>query len=314
MNLTEALSQFYRSDYVAKVPTAVLAELKQLGYEVEAKAHFGYRLLESPDRLIADDLMARLVGADCIRDRETERRSWLKTAPTKEGRIIGSQILVFEETASTNDVVARLASGHRGEGLVVFAESQSKGRGRHGRAWASPRGKGLWFSILLRPRFPLTRLTVAASVAVARVAGKQARIKWPNDVTVEGRKLAGILMEARDGVAVLGIGVNVNCGEKDLPAELHATSIATDDRPGLAADLLGQLDGLYRQADEDFASISAEWARLCTTLGKQIAVRMGDRRIEGHAQALDEDGALLIRRDSGKIERIVGADLTLERA
>lgn len=290
MNLTEALAELYRSEYVAKIPAAVLAELKQLGYVVEQRAHLGYRLLESPDRLIADDLQARI-----------------KT------KVIGRQILVFEETASTNDVVARLADGHRGEGLVVFAESQTKGRGRHGRAWASPRGKGLWFSILLRPRFPLTRLTVAASVAVARVAGKEARIKWPNDVTLDGRKLAGILTEVRDGVAILGIGVNVNCRDEELPAELHATSIATDDRPGVAAELLKELDELYRQAADDFASISAEWARLCTTLGKQIAIRMGDRRIEGHAQALDEDGALLIRRDSGKIERIVGADLTLER-
>ncbi|MCG3148314.1 MAG: Bifunctional ligase/repressor BirA [Verrucomicrobiae bacterium] len=290
MNLTEALAQLYRHEYVTKLPAAVLAELRQLGYVVEQRAHLGYRLVESPDRLIADDLRARL-----------------KT------QMIGKEILVFEETASTNDVVARLADGHRGEGLVVFAESQTKGRGRHGRVWSSPRGKGLWFSVLLRPRFPLTRLTVAASVAVARVAGKEARIKWPNDVTLHGRKLAGILTEARDGVAILGIGVNVNCQAKDLPAELHATSLVTEDRPGLAAELLQELDELYRQADEDFARISTEWARLCTTVGKQIAIRMGDRRIEGHAQALDEDGALLIRRDSGKIERIVGADLTLER-
>jgi BirA family biotin operon repressor/biotin-[acetyl-CoA-carboxylase] ligase len=116
-------------------------------------------------------------------------------------------------------------------------------------------------------------------------------------------------------VAILGIGVNVNCREEDFPASLRsvATSIASDDRPGLAAELLGELDELYRQAADGFSSISAEWARLCTTLGKQIVVRMGTRRIEGHAQALDEDGALLIRRDSGQIERIVGADLTLER-
>ena len=267
-----------------------VAELQQIGYAIEAHPHFGYRLLGVPDRLIADDLLAR-----------------------RQARVIGSEILVFEETASTNDVIARMAESQLKEGLVVFAESQTSGRGRHGRVWTSPRGKGLWFSVLLRPQFPLTRLTVAASVAVARVAGKEARIKWPNDVTLHGRKLAGILTEARAGVAILGIGVNVNCREEDLPAELQATSVATDDRPGLAAELLRELDELYRQAAEDFSSISAEWARLCTTLGKQIAVRMGSRRIEGHAQALDEDGALLIRRDSGQIERIVGADLTLER-
>jgi BirA family biotin operon repressor/biotin-[acetyl-CoA-carboxylase] ligase len=303
MTLVELLTHFYRNEYVARIPSDLLAELRQLGYVIEYRPQLGYRLSEFPDRLIADDLAARLVGANFIRD-----RSRLPVPPT-----IGSQILVFEETASTNDVAARLAAGHRREGLVVFAESQTKGRGRHGRAWVSPRGRGLWFSVLLRPRFPLTRLTVAASVAVARVAGKQARIKWPNDVTLQGRKLAGILTEVRDGAAILGIGVNVNCRDQDLPAELHATSIQTEDRPGLAAKLLGELDELYRRAADDFPAVSAEWARLCTTLGKHIAVRLGHRRIEGHAQALDEDGALLIRRDSGQIERIVGADLTLER-
>lgn len=290
MNLTQTLTELYREAHVLKIPAAALEELDQLGYVIERKPQLGYRLVESPDRLIADDLLARV-----------------------QPQVIGKHILVFEETASTNDVVARLAPGHRGEGLVVYAESQTKGRGRHGRVWASPRGKGLWFSVLLRPTFPLSRVTVAASVAVARVAGKEARIKWPNDVTIDGRKLAGILTEVRDGVAILGIGVNVNCRGKDLPAELQATSIKTEDRPGLAAQLLSELDGLYRQAEDDFSSISAEWARLCTTLGKQIAVRMGDRRIEGHAQALDEDGALLIRRDSGRIERVLGADLTLEK-
>ncbi|MEI6084246.1 MAG: biotin--[acetyl-CoA-carboxylase] ligase [Verrucomicrobiota bacterium] len=291
--MTGILTLLYRAngDYVSlKIPAAELSELTQLGYVIERKPQLGYRLVESPDKLIADDLRARI-----------------------DVQVIGKSILVFEETASTNDVTARLVGGHRDEGLVIFAESQTKGRGRHGRVWASPRGKGLWFSVLLRPPFPLSRVTVAASVAVARVAGKEARIKWPNDVTVEGRKLAGILTEVRDGAAVLGIGVNVNCSGKDLPAELLATSIKTEDRPGLAARLLNELDALYHQAADDFPAISAEWARLCTTLGKQIAVRMGDRRIEGHAQALDEDGALLIRRDSGRIERVLGADLTLEK-
>ena len=108
--------------------------------------------------------------------------------------------------------MTRLLPSRSGEGVVVFAESQTKGRGRHGRPWVSPRGKGLWFSVLLRPQFPLPRLTVAASVALARVvraANIEARIKWPNDVTVNGRKVSGILTETRDGAAILGIGINV---------------------------------------------------------------------------------------------------------
>ena len=132
MNLTQTLTELYREAHVLKIPAAALEELDQLGYVIERKPQLGYRLVESPDRLIADDLLARV-----------------------QPQVIGKHILVFEETASTNDVVARLAPGHRGEGLVVYAESQTKGRGRHGRVWASPRGKGLWFSVLLRPTFPL---------------------------------------------------------------------------------------------------------------------------------------------------------------
>ena len=280
--------QFIRLD----LPVAVLAELQQLGYGIETHPHFGYRLVTGPDRLMADDLRARL-----------------------QIKVIGREILVFEETTSTNDVVERLARFQPHEGLVVFAESQTKGRGRHARPWISPYGKGLWFSVLLRPKFPLSRVTVAASVAVARVAGAEARIKWPNDVTLHGKKLAGILTETRQDAAILGIGLNVNCPVSDFPADLRQQVIGLTgvDRPGLATQLLTELDAVYAQAADDFLTISGEWARLCTTLGKQIAVRMGERRIEGHAQALDEDGALLIRRDNGQIERVLGADLVLER-
>ncbi|MEI8063098.1 MAG: biotin--[acetyl-CoA-carboxylase] ligase [Verrucomicrobiota bacterium] len=291
----EILTALYRSNgqFVRlDLPAAELAELQQLGYDIETHPHFGYRIVTGPDRLMADDLRARL-----------------------QTQVIGREILVFEETTSTNDAVERLARSQPHEGLVVFAESQSKGRGRHARPWVSPRGKGLWFSVLLRPKFSLSRVTVAASVAVARVAGREARIKWPNDVTLHGRKLAGILTETRQAAAILGIGLNVNCRDEDFPVDLRKLVIGMTgvDRPGVAVQLLTELDALYAQAVDDFPAISAEWARLCTTLGKQIAVRMGERRIEGHAQALDEDGALLIRRDNGQIERVLGADLVLER-
>ena len=290
--------------------TAEIAELQNLGYRIETHPHLGYRLLGSPDRLTADDIRARL-----------------------HTRVVGSEILVFEQTASTNDVVAHMARSQAREGLVVFAESQTKGRGRHGRAWASPRGKGLWFSILLRPKLrsaAAPRLTVAASVAVAhairRTTGLDARIKWPNDVTVSGKKTAGILTELHaegDEVlaAILGIGIDVNCEAEDFPANVAkvATSLQLEtgkqeDRAALAAETLQLLDEYYAAAQTNFDAVVAEWARLSTTLGKQIVVMMGTRRIEGHAQALDADGALLLRRDNGQVERILGADVTVERA
>ena len=312
----QAGGQFVQADDLGRQlklsPAAVsaeIAELEKLGYTIESHPHLGYRLLGTPDRLTADDIRAQL-----------------------KSRLVGSEILVFEETASTNDVVEHLAKSGAREGLVVFAESQTRGRGRRGRAWTSPRGKGLWFSVLLRPELPPTaagRITVAASVAVARAirqnCGVDARIKWPNDVTVNGKKLAGILTELRADadeilLAILGIGIDVNCKPEDFSSEL--ASIATSlelqtggahDRVALAAQVLAELDKCYQAALTDFETIADEWAKLCTTLGRQIVVTMGQRRIEGFAQALDSDGALLLRRDSGQVERILGGDVVVER-
>jgi len=273
-----------------------IAELQRRGYDIESHPHFGYRLVATPDRLTADDLRARL------------------TTP-----VIGREILVFDETGSTNDVAARLAHDGAREGLVVFAESQTRGRGRHGRVWASPRGKGLWFSALLRPPFPVaaySRITVAAGVAVARAIGHNARLKWPNDVTIAGRKLAGILTETRDGAAVLGVGLDVNCDRADLPETATSLLLATGqrhDRLALAATVLTELDHYYRLTMDSFERVADEWASLCAALGRQLVVRMGERRMAGHAQALDSDGALLLRCDSGRVERILGGDVTVER-
>ena len=133
---------------------AHIEELRRLDYEIEAWPHFGYRLISTPDVLHADDLMVRL----------------------GETKIIGRDIRVFEETTSTNDVVEKLARDGVREGAVVFAESQTRGRGRLGRTWMSPERKGLWFSVLLRPNLrpqEATRLTVASATALSRAIQKE---------------------------------------------------------------------------------------------------------------------------------------------
>jgi BirA family biotin operon repressor/biotin-[acetyl-CoA-carboxylase] ligase len=302
------LGQLYRAcgNFVprAALDKSAVAELKTLGYHIESHPHHGYRLLSSPDRLTADDIKARL-----------------------NPQRIGAEILVFENTASTNDVAAQLAAAGAREGLVVFAEAQTKGRGRHGRVWASPRGKGLWFSVVLRPSFPpsaFPRITVAAGVAVARAIRQTTtldpRIKWPNDIILCRKKVAGILTEVQKNAAILGIGINVNCTRDDFPPDLAslATSLAIEvghrqDRAALVAAVLTALDDCYRRALTDFDAIVAEWAESCATLGRQLTVKMGRRRIEGHAQALDADGALLLRKDNGQVERILGADVEVEK-
>ena len=290
---------------------ARIEELRSLGYDIEASPHRGYRLLSTPDLLHAEDLVSRL----------------------GQTRVVGRDIRVFQETTSTNDVIERLARDGVKEGVVVFAESQTRGRGRLGRKWMSPARRGLWFSVLLRPnlRSPeATRLTVASATALRRAVesqtGLRPEIKWPNDILVHGRKVAGILTELSaelDHVkyVVLGMGVDVNLQPDDFPVELRklATSLRAElgrpvSRPDLAVAILRELDHDYaRVAGGQFTAVADEWEEHGTTIGHQVVIRMGDRQIRGRAESLGEDGELLVRSEHGHLERIVGGDVTLEQ-
>jgi BirA family biotin operon repressor/biotin-[acetyl-CoA-carboxylase] ligase len=288
-----------------------LEELRALGYGMEASPHRGCRLTSAPDLLHADDLLSRL-------------------GPTQ---VIGRDIRVFQETTSTNDVAEKLARDGVPEGVVVLAEAQSRGRGRLGRKWLSPARKGLWLSVLLRPRLPLeagTRLTVAAATALVRAIRQQVpltpQIKWPNDVLVNGRKCAGVLTELSgepDAIhhAILGIGVDVNLTSEDFPPDLRrvATSLRAEvgqgvDRPALAARILRELDRDYdRVRSGRFEEVAEEWEQLCTTIGRRVVVRTGDRLVEGCAEALDPEGALRLRTQHGHLERVTGGEVTVEK-
>ncbi|MSU33087.1 MAG: biotin--[acetyl-CoA-carboxylase] ligase [Pedosphaera sp.] len=286
-----------------------IEELRKVGYDIDASPHHGYRLHGSPDRLHADDLLARL-------------------EPIK---VIGRDIRVFQETSSTNNIVEKLARDQVSEGIVVFAESQTRGRGRLGRQWCSPTGKGLWFSVLLRPNLApaaATQLTVCTAVAVARAieksTGLSPGIKWPNDIVFETRKVGGILLELNAELdhirhVILGIGIDVNLATQDFPEELQtiATSLQIEagqplDRADLATILIQELDSVYsRLACGDFHEISDDWIRRCTTLGRRVSIRVADRIITGRAESLDEEGALLVRTDQGRLEHIIGGDVSL---
>jgi BirA family biotin operon repressor/biotin-[acetyl-CoA-carboxylase] ligase len=290
---------------------ARIEELRQLGFDIEAGPHFGYRLIGSPDALIADDLLARL----------------------GKTKIIGRDIRVFEQTTSTNDVIEKLARDGVKEGVVVFAESQTKGRGRLGRKWISPARKGLWFSALLRPDLrpqATTQLTVAAATALRRAihgeTGLPAEIKWPNDILIRGKKVAGILTELSAEVdrvkhIVLGIGVDVNLAAGEFPPELRKTATSlkietgeTMIRAELAVAILRELELDYaRVCRGGFAEVADEWEENCTTIGKAATVQIGERRIRGCAESLGDDGALLLRTEHGRLETITGGDVTLEK-
>ena len=288
-----------------------IEELRRLGYGIVAGPHFGYRLTTEPDALLADDLLARL----------------------GKSRVIGRDIQVFEQTTSTNDVVEKLARDGVREGVVVFAESQTRGRGRLGRKWVSPPRKGLWFSILLRPNLrpqETTQLTVASATALRRAIFSQTRlpieIKWPNDILIGGKKAAGILTEMsaeldRVRHIILGIGIDVNQDAPEFPAEIRkiATSLKIEhgealSRAALATAVLRELDTeYYRIGAGRFADVAAEWMEHCTTIGKDVTVQIGDRKIRGRAESLDDDGALILRGEHGRLQRITGGDVTVEK-
>lgn len=290
---------------------ARIEELRRLGYEIEASPVLGYRLVSSPDVLHADDLLARL----------------------GKTKVVGRDIRVFEQTTSTNDVVEKLARDGVKEGVVVFAESQTKGRGRLGRVWTSPTRKGLWFSILLRPDLrpqETTQLTVAAATALWRAiheeTGLAPEIKWPNDILVRGRKVVGILTELSAEVdrvkhVTLGVGVDVNLAANEFPVELRkiATSLRIESgelvsRADLATTILRELDRDYaRVCAGNFSEVADEWEEHCSTIGQRVVISMGDRRLRGRAESLDDDGALRLRTEHGRLERIIGGDVTLEK-
>jgi BirA family biotin operon repressor/biotin-[acetyl-CoA-carboxylase] ligase len=182
------------------------------------------------------------------------------------GTIIGGQIVVLEQTGSTNDAILQVANANSNEGLVLFAEHQTAGRGQRGNRWESAARKGLWFSILLQPKIQISdsaRITIWAIEAISDVIrtefSLQPTVKLPNDVQLYGRKVAGVLVEMRaqekaPHLAVVGIGINVNQSLEDFPAELQSRAISLAiamhrplDRQKLAIALLQNLDRTYRE-------------------------------------------------------------------
>jgi BirA family biotin operon repressor/biotin-[acetyl-CoA-carboxylase] ligase len=282
---------------------AKVAEWRSLGFDISEHPHGGCHLNAAPDVLVPEDVQSLLHGTG-----------------------LGDRVLVFQETASTNDIAEREARNGAPAGLVVLAERQTSGRGRLGRVWESRPGLGLWLSVVLKTDAPLSslgRLTMAAAVAIVQgvesLCPARLSIKWPNDVHIDGRKLAGLLAEAQvvgDRVtrAIIGIGLNVNHGPDDFSPELtgQATSLrqacgdATPRRADVAAAVLSRL-AVLQNADAE--SLLAVWRDRCVTLGRRVRVDCGAQQIEGVADSVGEDGCLWVRLDSGALEAVHAGDV-----
>ncbi len=286
-----------------------IATLRAAGYGIEAIPSQGYRLVSQPDLLTADQIVAGL----------------------PLGSRVGQRIVCLEEAGSTNVEAFRLAEAGALEGTVVLAERQTAGKGRLGRQWASPGGVNLYLSVILRPPLPpydAPQLTFLSAVAVARTievqTGLKPAIKWPNDLLVDGCKVAGLLNEMsaetdRVGFVVLGIGANLNMTADQFPVDLRypATSLALATgrmvpRMPFVTRLLTELNEEYsRFLSVGFGPVRAEWAQRCNAFGRQVSVAMGAQTLQGPFAGIDHDGALLLLLPDGRLERVMSGDVTV---
>jgi BirA family biotin operon repressor/biotin-[acetyl-CoA-carboxylase] ligase len=241
---------------------------------------------------------------------------------------IGTDFHYFFELDSTNIFARRIAEQGAAAGAIVIAEQQTQGRGRLGRGWVSPPYVNLYLSVVLRPRLPPARapqITLTAAVAVAETVaafGASALIKWPNDILVNGKKVAGILTEAsstseRIDFVVLGIGINVNFPEALMPEAIRqrATSllIATQSkisRQLFLRRLIPDLDRCYGILEESgFGAIAPRWEARFGLRDRRVRVDMTDGVILGRARGIDRDGALIVEIGNGKFQRVIAGDV-----
>src|SRR5262245_34049893 len=221
--------------------------------------------------------------------------------------IFARQILWYPEVGSTNDIAGTLADRGADEGLVVIADRQTAGRGRLGRSWASPPGAGIYASVVLRPSpGAAALLTIAAGVAVAEgiaaATGISPHVKWPNDVQLHGRKLAGILAERAISHVILGVGINVQSASYPPDVAPHATSIEAElgrpvDRGLVLAECLAALAIRYRalQGGHGRSVIDSWRRRAAPILGRRVEWESAGKRQTGLAENIDDDGALIVR-------------------
>lgn len=285
-----------------------ISALRAQGYIIEARHSSGYRLLSTPDVLTPAALTEGLDVAN-----------------------LGRTVICLPETTSTNVEAYRLAEGGAAEGTVVIAESQLQGKGRLGRSWHSPSGVNLYCSLILRPPIlPVDafQLTFLSAVAVARAIEASSAIrpliKWPNDILLNGKKVAGLLNEMsaeteRVHFVILGIGVNLNMRPDQYPEDLRhpATSLFIEsgrqvNRLVFARHLLESLDSLYAgYLAHGYSTVRDEWVARCGMIGKRVAVSGGAEQIEGVATGIDDNGALLVTTDSGSQARVLAGDVRI---
>jgi BirA family biotin operon repressor/biotin-[acetyl-CoA-carboxylase] ligase len=244
-------------------------------------------------------------------------------------RRIGGKILVYDRTSSTNDIAAEYAKNRKNNGLVVFAEEQTTGRGRAGSKWHGGRADSIQCSIVLtdcRLNPELLSLTCAVAVAdaVGKIGGTEAKIKWPNDIILNDKKVAGILLESKlnndGGFYILGIGINCHQKQESFPAELQpiATSIdieshSVTDRISLAKRLLTSVEHWLEVAEYNREKVMEKWRKLSIQLNHRVKLIYNGREFTGNCIGIDPEKGLILQLDTGGIRMFDAAHTTITR-
>ena len=308
---TEYLSGQDLSDVLRMSRVAVWKQIKKiqmLGYTVESKQKEGYKLTKNSDLLLPWEIVSGL-----------------------ETKVLGQQAYYFDSIDSTQSQAMKMINESKKEGTIIIAEKQTGGRGRSGRQWISPKG-GIWFSIILHPKFDISNTTLfpiasslALSIAIQKTCKISTELKWPNDLTIKGKKLAGMLIDAsfesnKIENLVLGVGINFNVNVKEIEKVLKKTpnfygvSSLNDQKNKtsqieLIQSFLLELEKVYEELNNNqIKKIITEWTKRSSTIGKKVEMNTLNGKISGKAIKIDEDGGLIIK-DKDKTNKVFAGDI-----
>ena len=287
-----------------------IKKIKTLGYKIESKQKLGYRLVKDTEKLLPWEITTNL-----------------KT------KVIGKRVHYFEEIDSTQNFAQQIASDEKENGAIIIAEKQTSGRGRLNRKWTSPKG-GISFSLIIHPKFDVSSSTlipilsaVALSKSIKSILGIETQVKWPNDIIMNGKKVAGILVDASFQAnsidyLILGVGINFDIDVKKLEKKLSKTpnfygvnSLRRKDDTTppklLLKEFLLQLEKNLSQLDNgEKTKIIREWMKKASGIGKKITINTENGKISGISQGIDNDGALKLKTRK-EIKKIFVGDVIL---
>jgi BirA family biotin operon repressor/biotin-[acetyl-CoA-carboxylase] ligase len=282
--------------------------LREEGYNIESVPSKGYRLISTPDILTYEEI-----------------KEYLDT------NYIGRNIYYFDTIDSTNIKAKTLAVNGEKEGTVVIAEEQTAGRGRLGRNWVSPKGKGIWMSIILRPKVDPMKVAKVTQVGAGAMSlaledlGMDSYIKWPNDIVIDGKKVCGILTEMSCELnminyVIMGIGINVNLDKEDFEGEvskvgtsLKIVSGEEQDRKKLLSLFLNRFEELYNPFKEkgDFTETIKVCRKNSILIGKEVRIIRGDEERKVNVLNINDEGELVVRYEDGRVEDIVSGEVSV---